>query len=81
MKVQDIVCPWCEEHSLNAGWEGNKVFLYCSEASDFNCPDTTGLCGSIEEAIGYAKELCEPYVNQKPWQKNDIINEKDDTYT
>lgn len=55
-----LTCPWCEEFKLTAWWNGNKVFLACSSPALNNCPDTTGLCDSVDEAIRFAMDLCEP---------------------
>lgn len=60
MRPEEIKCPWCEEHTLRAEYSGRKVYLRCAQPGEFNCPDTTGICDTLDEAIGYAKELCEP---------------------
>lgn len=75
MKVSDVICPWCEIHPLYPQWNKNsEVYLRCSQPSDFDCPDTTGACKSVEEALSYAKELCE---SKGLWPANAELNGRD----
>lgn len=61
MKVlpSQVTCPWCEDHNLKARYTNYGVFIACSEPGEFNCPDTTGVCATLDEAMQYVKELCD----------------------
>ena len=66
MKLSTWICPWCEKHRLEyveGSFTGTRlpicgVKLACFDPTEFNCPDTTGICKTEAEADGYASELC-----------------------
>lgn len=60
IKPKDVTCPWCETHKLEAHVGLHGVSLHCSDPGDFNCPDTTGTCETLDVALEHAKVLCAP---------------------
>jgi len=66
MRLSKWICPWCEKHRLEyveAFFSDSRsptdgIKLACFDPTEFNCPDTTGLCKTEAEADSHASELC-----------------------
>ncbi len=62
-KFSKYYCPWCETAKLEfierttSGPLLHGVYLGCSKAQITNCPDTTGVCRTEDEADAYAAEF------------------------
>lgn len=59
-----IDCPHCGQYRLWACWAPGGVYLACANSQASACPDATGPCATLEQAVAQAEALAQRLAGQ-----------------